>query len=74
MNNAVFRKTMHILLNEKNRDIAFVTTEVRRNYLVPQPKYYTTNHFTKLISHRNEKYRNIHEKVSLFRSINIRKN
>ena len=43
MNNAVFRKTME---NErKHRDIKFVTTEKRWNYLVSEPDFHTTNFF-----------------------------
>ena len=30
----------------KNRDIILVTTERRRNYLVPEPNYPTTEFFT----------------------------
>ena len=29
----------------KHRDIELVTTETRRNYLVSEPNYYTTNFF-----------------------------
>ena len=36
MNNAVFRKT------RKHRDIKFVTTEKRWNYLVSEPDFHTT--------------------------------
>ena len=38
MNNPVFEKTMKVKL---------VTTERRRNYLVLEPGYHTTKHFTK---------------------------
>ena len=44
INNAVFRKTMENL--RKHRDIKLVTTESRRNYLVSEPNYHTTNFFT----------------------------
>ena len=44
MNNAIFRKTMENV--RKHRDIKLVTTEKRRNYLVSEPKYYTTKFFT----------------------------
>ena len=40
INNAVFGKAM------ENVDIKLVTTERRRNYLVPEPNYYTTKFFT----------------------------
>ena len=45
MNNAVFGKTMKNV--RKNRDIKFITTERRRNYLVSEPNYHTTKFFTK---------------------------
>ena len=37
MNNAVFEKTMENV--KKQRDINIVTTEARKNYLVPEPNY-----------------------------------
>ena len=45
MNNAVFGKTMENV--RKHRDIKLVTTERKRNYLVPGPNYHTTKFFTK---------------------------
>ena len=54
MNNAVFGKTMENV--RKHRYIKLVTTERRRNYLVSEPNYHTTNFFyRKFISNRNEK-------------------
>ena len=44
MNNGVFGKSMENV--RKHRDIKFVTTERRRNYLISQPKYHTTKFFT----------------------------
>ena len=44
MNNAVFGKTMENV--RKHRGIKLVTTERRRNYLVSEPNYHTTNFFT----------------------------
>ena len=45
MNNAVFGKTMENV--RKHRYIIkIVTTERRRNYLVSEPNYHTTNFFT----------------------------
>ena len=43
MNNAVFGKTSENV--RKHRDIQFVTTERRRNYLVSEPNYHTTKCF-----------------------------
>ena len=43
INNTYFQKTMENV--RKDRDIKFVTTEARRNYLVSEPNYYTTNFF-----------------------------
>ena len=44
MNNAVFGKAMENV--RKQRDIKLVTTERRRNYLVPEQNYHTTKVFT----------------------------
>ena len=44
MNNEVFGKTMENV--RKYRDMKLVTTERRRNYLVSEPNYHTTNFFT----------------------------
>ena len=43
MNNAVFGKTMENV--KTHRDINLVTTEARRNYLVPEPNFHTTKLF-----------------------------
>ena len=43
MDNAVFRKTMGNV--RKHRNIKLVTTERRRNYLVSESNYHTTNFF-----------------------------
>ena len=52
----------------KYRDIKFVTTERRRNYLVSELNYHTKNLLTgKRISGRNEKNTNINEEVCLFK-------
>ena len=42
INNAVFGKAM------ENVDIKLVTTERRRNYLVPEPNYYITTFLEKI--------------------------
>ena len=44
MNNAVFEKNMENV--RTNRDINLETTEVRSNYLVPEPNYHTTKFFS----------------------------
>ena len=44
MNNTVFGKTMENV--RKHRNIKFVTTERRRNYLVLEPNYHTAMFFT----------------------------
>ena len=54
MNNAVFGKTMGNV--RKHRDIRLVTTEIKRNYLVLEPNYYTAKVFyKKFVGYRNEK-------------------
>ena len=56
--NAVFGK--HIENASKHRNIKFVKTERRRNYLVSEPNYCTSKFFTdrKFISYRNRKNTN----------------
>ena len=45
MNNTISeKKTVENI--KKHRDIKLVTTERRRNYLVPEPNYHTTKFFT----------------------------
>ena len=44
MNNAVFGKSMEYV--RKHKDIKLVTTERRKNYLVSDPNYHTTEFFT----------------------------
>ena len=44
MNNAVIVKTMENV--RKHRDINFVTTKARRNYLASEQNYHTTNYFS----------------------------
>ena len=44
MNNAVFGKTTENV--RKQRDIKFVATERRRNYLISEPNCHTTKFFT----------------------------
>ena len=44
MNNTVFGKTMESVT--KNKDIILVTTQRRRNYLVPEQNFHTTKFFT----------------------------
>ena len=45
MNNAVFGKTMDNL--RKHRNIKLALTEWRRNHLVTEPNYHTSDFFTK---------------------------
>ena len=44
INNSVFGKTMENVW--KYKDMKLVATEKRRNYLVSDPNYYTTEFFT----------------------------
>ena len=44
MNNAVFRKTIENV--GKHRDIKLVITKRRRNYLLSESNYHTTNFLT----------------------------
>ena len=46
VNNAVFQKTMEN--KKKHRDNKLVTTGRRRNYLVSEPNYHTTNFSQKI--------------------------
>ena len=48
MNNAVFRKTIENV--RKHRDIKYLTTEKRRDYLVSEPKNHTTIFFPENLS------------------------
>ena len=60
MNNAVFGKTMENV--RKHRDIKLVTTERRRNYLVSEPSYHTTQFFTEnLFAREMKKNRDTYE-------------
>ena len=47
MNNIVFGKTMENV--RKHRDIKFVITERRRNYLLSERNYHNTKFFTEYI-------------------------
>ena len=47
MNDAVFGKTMGNV--RKYRDIKFVTTERRRNYLMSERSYHATKFFTETL-------------------------
>ena len=51
MNNAGVGKTMESVT--KNKDIILVTTQRRRNYLVPEQNFHTTKFFTeKLLAYK----------------------
>ena len=54
MNNAVFGKLCKMW---ENIDIKLVTAERRRNYLVSEPNYHTTNIFTEYLVAREIKKR-----------------
>ena len=45
MNSSGFGKTMENV--RKHRDVKLVTTEKRRNYLVPEPSYHATKFLSK---------------------------
>ena len=71
MNNAVFGKTMEIV--RKQRDIKLVTTDKRRNQLVTEPNYHTTNWFSEnLLAIEMKKTKVKMNKPNIFRIINIR--
>ena len=46
MNSVVFRETTDNM--RQHRDIKLVTNEARRNYLVSESNYHTTNFFQKI--------------------------
>ena len=69
MNNALFGKTMENV--RKHRDIKLVTTDKRRNQLVPEPSYHTTKWFSeKLLAIEMKKTKVKMNKLS--RLVNIR--
>ena len=47
MNNAVFGKTLENL--RKHRGIKLVTSDTKRNKLVPEPNYHTTKWFSEYL-------------------------
>ena len=53
MHNSVFGKSMENM--RKHRDITFVTTEKRRNYLVSEPKYHKIKFFPENVLAREMK-------------------
>ena len=60
MNNSVFGKTMENV--RKHEDIELVTTDKRRNQLVPEPNYHTAKWFSKcLLANKNEENKNKNE-------------
>ena len=71
MNNAVFGNTMENV--RKYRNIKFITTEGKRNYLVSELNYHTAKFFTEnLLAIDMTKNSDINEYACLFRFINIR--
>ena len=60
MNNSVFGKTMENV--RKHEDIKLVTTDKRRNQLVPEPNYHTAKWFSKcLLANKNKENKNKNE-------------
>ena len=60
MNNPVFGKTMENV--RKHEDIKLVTTDKRRNQLVPEPNDHTAKWFSKcLLANKNEENKNKNE-------------
>ena len=60
MNNALSKKIMKNV--GKYRDIKLLTTNARKNYLVPEQNYQTTNFFSEnLLAINEKKNANIHE-------------
>ena len=60
MNNSVFGKTMENV--RKQGDIKLVTTDKRRNQLVPEANYHTAKWFWKcLLANKNEENKNKNE-------------
>ena len=60
MNNSVFGKTMENV--RKHEDIKLVTTDKRRNQLVPEPNYHTAKWSSKcLLANKNEENKNKNE-------------
>ena len=57
MNNAVLGKTMENV--RKHRDFKLFTTERRRNYLVLEPDYHTSNFFAERLLGIEMKKQNI---------------
>ena len=64
MNDAVFGKTMGNV--RKYRDIKFVTTERRRNYLISERNYHATKFFTEtLLATEMKKKKNKKKKTEI---------
>ena len=71
MNNAVFGKTMENI--RKHRDSQRVAAEMRRNYLVSEPNFYTTKFLTEyLLPIEMKKNRDTCEETCLLRTFNTR--
>ena len=67
MKNTVFGKTMEIV--QKHRDVKLVTIEKRKNYLISQRNYHTTEFFTEdLLALEMKK----NEQASLFGAANTK--
>ena len=70
MNNAVFGKTMENVRN--HRDTKLVKTDKRKNRLVSEPNYHTTNWFSENLLAIEMKNKSKNEKANISRIINIR--
>ena len=69
MNNAIFGKTMKNL--RKHRDIKLVTIEKRRNYLVSELNYHTTEFFTEHLLVIEMKKTEIHMNKPVYLGLSI---
>ena len=69
MNNAVFENTMESV--KKHRDIRLVTTDKRRNQLVPEPNYHTIKYFSEDLLATEMKRGKVKKNKPVYLSISI---